>query len=43
MGEKWRLKIKNINRKNIQNMVFYKNLYIAEDRLAMKTSPFFYE
>jgi len=37
------IKIKNKNRKNIQNMVLYKNLYIAENRLVMKTSPFFYE
>jgi len=37
------IKIKNINRKNIQNMVLYKNLYIAENRLVIKTVPFFYE
>jgi len=36
-------KIKNVNRKNIQNMVLDKNLYIAENKLVMKTSPFFYE
>jgi len=37
------IKIKDVNRKNFQNMVLYKNLYIAENRLVMKTSPFFYE
>jgi len=35
------IKMKNINRKNIQNMVLDKNLYIAENKLVMKTSPFF--
>jgi len=37
------MRIKNINRKNIQNIVLDKNLYISENRLAIKTSPFFYE
>jgi len=37
------IKIKNVNRKYIQNIVLDKNLYIAENKLVMKISPFFYE
>jgi hypothetical protein len=37
------IKIENVNRKNIQNVVLDKNLFIVENKLAMKTSPFFYE
>jgi hypothetical protein len=37
------IKIKNVNRKNIQNMVLDKNFYVTENKLVMKTSPFFYE
>jgi len=37
------IKIKNINRKYIQNMFPDNNLYIAENKLIKKTSPFFYE
>jgi len=29
--------------KNIQDIVIKKNLYIAEIKLIMRTSPFFYE
>jgi hypothetical protein len=39
-GKKGRLK-KKINRKNIKHMVLEKILYIAENKLLMKTSPFF--
>jgi len=37
------IKIKNVYRKNIQNMVLDKNLYIADNKLTIKISPFFYE
>jgi len=37
------IKIKNINRKNIQDIVLERSLYLAENKLLMKTSPFFYE
>jgi len=37
------IKIKKVNRKNIQNVVLDKNLFIAENKLVMKTSPFLYE
>jgi len=42
-GKKMAIKIKNVNRKNIQNVVLDKNLFIVENKLVMKTSPFFYE
>ena len=42
-GKKMAIKIKNINKKNIQDIVLERNLYIAENKLLMKTSPFFYE
>jgi hypothetical protein len=42
-GKKMAIKIKNVYRKNIPNMVLDKNLYIVEKKLVMKTSPFFYE
>jgi len=37
------IKIKNTNRKNVQVNVLEKKLYIAENKIIMKTSPFFYE
>jgi len=37
------IKMENVNRKNIQNMVLDKNLYIADNKLIIKISPFFYE
>jgi hypothetical protein len=37
------IKIKNNNRKNVQVIVLEKILYIAENKMTMKTSPFFYE
>jgi len=43
MGEKWRLKLKNIDRKNVHVMVPKIILYIAENKLIMNASPFFYE
>jgi len=42
-GKKMAIKIKNTNRKNVQDIVVEKNLYIAENKLIIKTSPFFYE
>jgi hypothetical protein len=42
-GKKMAIKIKNNNKKNFQTMVLEKILYIAEVKLIMKTSPFFYE
>jgi len=43
MVKKWRLKIKNTYRKNVQVIVLEKILYIAENKMIIKTSPFFYE
>jgi len=37
------IKIKIINRKNVQIIVLEKILYIAENKLIMNASPFFYE
>jgi hypothetical protein len=42
-GKKMAIKIKNTYRKNVQVIVFEKILYIAENKMIMKTSPFFYE
>jgi hypothetical protein len=42
-GKKMAIKIKNANRKKIQNFVIDKILYIVENKLAKKTSPFFHE
>jgi hypothetical protein len=42
-GKKMAIKIKNTNMNNIQDVVLEKILYIAENRLLMKKSPFFYE
>jgi len=42
-GKKMAIKIKITNRKNIQDIVLKKILYIAENKLLVKTSPFFYE
>jgi hypothetical protein len=37
------INIKNKNKKNVQVIVLEKTLYIAEKKLIIKTSPFFYE
>jgi len=37
------IKIKNTYRKNVQVIVLEKILFIAENKMIMKTSPFFYE
>jgi hypothetical protein len=37
------IKIKNTNVKNVRVIVLEKILYIAENKLIIKTSPFFYE
>jgi len=42
-GKKMAIKIKNINKKNIRNMILDKNSHIAGNKLIIKTSPFFYE
>jgi hypothetical protein len=42
-GKKMAIKIKNKNRKKVQNIVIEKIVYLAENKLIMKTSPFFYE
>jgi len=42
-GKKMAIKIKNTYRKNVQVIVLEKILYIAENKMIMKTSPFFYE
>jgi len=42
-GKKMAIKIKNTNRKNVQGDVLEKNMYIAENKSIIKTSPFFYE
>jgi hypothetical protein len=42
-GKKTAIKIKNTYRKNVQVIVLEKILYITENKLIIKTSPFFYE
>jgi len=42
-GQKMAIKIKNKYRKNVQVIVLEKILYIAENKMIIKTSPFFYE
>jgi hypothetical protein len=37
------IKIENINKKNVNVLVFEKVLQIAEKKMIMKTPPFFYE
>jgi len=37
------IKIKNTNRKNVQNIVLEKSFLIAENKFIIKTSPFFHE
>jgi len=37
------IKIKNTNMRNAKVIVLEKNLYIAENKLIIKISPFFYE
>jgi len=41
-GKKMAIKIENINKENVQVIVFEKVLHIAEKKMIMKTSPFFY-
>jgi hypothetical protein len=42
-GKKMAIKIKNTYRKNVQVIVLDEILYIAENKMIIKTSPFFYE
>jgi hypothetical protein len=42
-GKKMAVEIENNNKKNVQIMVLDKNLYIAENKLIIKESSFFYE
>jgi hypothetical protein len=42
-GKKMEIKIKNINNKYVQVIVLDKIFHITENKLIMKTSPFFYE
>jgi hypothetical protein len=42
-GKKMAIKIKDSNRKNVRVIVLEKILYIAENKITMKSSPFFYE
>jgi len=42
-GKKMAIKEKYTNIENIQNIVLDMNLFIAKNKLVMKTSPFFYE
>ncbi len=42
-GKKMAIKIKNKTTKIIKIIILEKNLYIAEKKLKIKTSPFFYE
>jgi len=42
-GKKMAIKIKNLNKKIVSIVIFEKTLYIADNKLIIKTSPFFYE
>ncbi len=42
-GKKMAIKIEIMIRRNVQLNVLEKILYIAENKLIMKTLPFFYE
>jgi hypothetical protein len=42
-GKKTAIKIESKNKENVQIIVLENILYIAEIRLIIKTSPFFYE
>jgi hypothetical protein len=42
-GKKMAIKIKYLNRKIVPTAIFKIILHIAENKLIMKTSPFFYE
>ena len=42
-GQKMAIEIENINKKNVNVIVFEKTLHIAETKSIIKTSPFFYE
>jgi hypothetical protein len=37
------IKIENTNKKNVQIVVLEDIVYIAENKMIIKTSPFFYE
>jgi len=42
-GKKMAIKIENKNKKNIQIVVLEDIVTIAENKMILKTSPFFYE
>jgi len=42
-GRKMAIKIENINKKNVQVLVFEKVMQIAEKKMTIKIQPFFYE
>jgi len=42
-GKKMAIKIKNSTRNIVKFVIFEIILYIVENKLIMKTSPFFYE
>jgi len=42
-GKKMAIKIKNTNKKNVPVIFLAKIMFIAENKLIIKTSPFFYE
>jgi len=42
-GKKMAINIKIINKENIRIIVLEKILYLAENKIMMRTSPFFYE
>jgi hypothetical protein len=42
-GKKMAIKIKYLNKKIVSIVIFEKILYIADNKLIIKTSPFFYE
>jgi hypothetical protein len=37
------IRIENKNKKNVSIIILEKILYIAENKIIIKTSPFFYE
>jgi hypothetical protein len=42
-GKKMAVEIKDTNRENVQVNILEKTLVIAENKIIMKASPFFYE
>jgi len=42
-GKKMVIKIKYLNKKIVSIIIFERTLYIADNQLIIKTSPFFYE